>query len=281
MPQISIRTSEEFYNTETYSGNGKACKFIVSQLLAMDPDLSLAEVRTDTDSSYSVRLRVMGQPDVGLSIENSSTTLYIGAGYWNRQGNFVTTSYNTRSVGSYFGYYYSYGASDPSWYSHIKVSVLGVDGVLKYIVFSSSRTTEVAYMYYGMFTSTAYADPQYCVGCAENSLNATYPFLPQIPFGATLPTVIRDSVNDSYEIINFSSFGSTDGFIKAGYSYALMPQAYQGTSTNKGFLNIKWGGKYNPYLLYGPDGVVKTRPGDIVTINGVEMLSPGYVTVIE
>ncbi len=281
MPNITIRTSEVFHNTGTYNSNGTACKFIVNQLLALDPDLELAEVVTDNASTYSVRLRVMGSPDVGLYINNSSTTLYFGAGYWNNAGNFVQVSDYGGYINNYFGYYYSYGTSSPSWYPYIRVSVVGIDGVLKYVLFSTSYTTSVGRMYYGMFTSTAYTEPQYCVGSTNTSWSATYPALPPVSFGSTLPTVIREPIADSYELINFSSFPDTTGFLKAGYSYALIPQGYYGVSTNKGFLNIRWGGQYTIYNLFNGGGRVVTQPGESVTVGGVSMLSPGYVSLVE
>jgi len=281
MPQITIRTSEVFHNTGTRNANGTACKFLVEQLVALDPDLSIAEVVTDTASEYSVRLRVMGNPDVGLNISNTNTYLNVGAGYWNSAGTYSGMSGNYDSVDRFFGYYYQYGTSDPSWYPYLKVTIVGVDGVLKYILFSSSYTSTVPYMYYGMFTSTAYAEPQYCVGSTDTALSATYPNLPVVPFASTMPTGIREPIGDTAEFMSFTSFSDAVGFTRAGYSYALLPKMYYATSTNKGFLNIKWGGKYNIYHLTNSGGVVKTQLGETVIVGGVQMLSPGYVTVIE
>lgn len=283
MPQITIRTSEVFHNTGTSNSNGVACKFLVNQLLALDPELSIAEVITDNAASYAVRLKVNGDPSVGFYINNSGTTLSIYAGYWNDAGEFLTIANYGYVAGNFLGYYSSYSTASPSWYAYLKVTVVGVDGVLKYILFSSSYLSTVPYMCYGMFTSTAYPEPQYCIGCCNNNavISSTYPALPVLPFASTVPTAIRDPINDTYDTIQFTSFGETLGFIRAGYSYALLPKMYYATSTSKGFLNIKWGGKYNIYHLTNSSGVVKTQFGETVIVGGVQMLSPGYVTVIE
>ena len=278
MPTVTIRQSAVYHNTGTYNANGIACKFIVTQLLALDPDLSLAEVITNTDSTYSVRLRVMGS-DVGLCIINSDTNLYIGAGVWTSNGTFVTASNNTINVGDWFGHYYKYDTFDDSWYPYIKVSAVGIDGVLKYIVFSSSRNNAVPCMYYGMFTSTAYSEPEYCVGCASSALTATYPNLPVIPMASNMPNVIREPTTDTYTKVSYPTFSDTTVFIRAGYQYALLPRAYYGISSTKGFLNIKWGGLYSLYLLFGPNGIVQTLTGETVTINGSSIVSGGYVMI--
>lgn len=278
MRTISIKHSKVYHNRGTKDKNGIACKFIVSQLLGLDSNLSLAEVVTDTDETYSVRLRVMGS-DVGLRISNSSTSLYLSAGVWKSDGTFVEAPNNSVSASSWFGYYYGWNTPEESWYPDIRVSVVGIDGVLTYIVFSTSENTNVPCMYYGTFTSTAYTEPEYCAGVAEKNLSATYPALPVIPFSSALPNVIKDKTNDNYEKVSFSSFTAFDGFTRAGYQYAFLPRAYYGISTNKGFLNIKWGGLYSLYVLYGQNGVVSTLTGETVTINGSAILSGGQILI--
>lgn len=277
MPAISIRTSSEFHNTNTGSGNGIACKFVVNQLLSLDPELYLAEVLEDTDNQYFVYLRIQNS-NVGFCIYNSGRSLHIESTYWDGQDS--PHGINGYTLSDYFGYYYSYNPSTPDWFPYIKVSVVGVDGALKYIVFSSSRLQSVAYMYYGMFTSTAHAEPTYCVGCSTNPLVAIYPSLPVIPFGSTMPTAIGDPTGGTYENATFTSFEAKD-FVKEGYTHALLPAMYYAYTQMRAFLNIKWGGKYDIYRLYNTNGIVQTAAGETVTINGIEMLSPGYVTVIE
>lgn len=278
MRTISIKHSKVYHNRGTKDKNGIACKFIISQLLELDSNLSLAEVETDTDAEYRVKLRVMGS-DVGFSIGNSGTSLYINTGVWKSDGTFVTASNNTASSSIWFGYYYSWNTPEEWWYPDIRVSVVGIDGVLTYIVFSSSYTTDIPYMYYGMFTSAAYTEPEYCVGAATKNLSATYPALPVIPFSSVLPNVIKDKTADNYATVSFSSFTESNGFIKAGYQYAFLPRAYYGVSSNKGFLNIKWGGLYSLYVLYGQNGVVNTLTGETVTINGSAIVSGGEILI--
>lgn len=278
MRTISIKHSKVYHNRGTKDKNGIACKFIISQLLELDSNLSLAEVETDTDAGYRVKLRVMGS-DVGLAIGNSATSLYINAGVWKSDGTFVLAPRNVLSSSYWFGYYYSWNTPEEGWYPDIRVSVVGIDGVLTYIIFSSSYTTDVPYMYYGMFTSTAYTEPEYCVGAPEKGLSATYPALPVIPFSSALPNVIKDKTTDNYATVSFSSFTESNGFIKAGYQHAFLPRAYYGVSSNKGFLNIKWGGLYSLYVLYGQDGVVKTLTGETVTINGSVIVSGGEILI--
>lgn len=278
MRTISIKQSKVYHNRGTKDKNGIACKFIISQLLELDSNLSLAEVETDTDAEYRVKLRVMGS-DVGLFIGNSGTSLAISAGVWKSDGTFVLAPSNVASSSYWFGYYYAWNTPEESWYPDIKVSVVGIDGVLTYIVFSSSYATDVPYMYYGMFTSAAYTEPEYCVGAADKNLSATYPTLPVIPFSSALPTVIKDKTTDNYAKVSFSSFTEYNGFVKAGYQYAFLPRAYYGVSSNKGFLNIKWGGLYSLYVLYGQNGVVNTPTGENVTINGSVIVSGGEILI--
>ena len=278
MRTISIKHSKVYHNRGTKDENGIACKFIVSQLLELDSNLSLAEVETDTDAAYRVKLRVMGS-DVGLRISNSSTSLYLAAGVWKSDGTFVEAPNNYVSASYWFGYYYGYGTPEESWYPDIRVSVVGIDGVLTYIVFSTSRNTNVPCMYYGMFMSTAYTEPEYCVGTAEKNLSATYPALPVIPFSSALPNVIKDKTTDNYATVSFSSFTEFNGIVKAGYQYAFLPRAYYGVSSNKGFLNIKWGGLYSLYVLYGQNGPVNTLTGETVTINGSVIVSGGQILI--
>ena len=195
MRTISIKHSKVYHNRGTNDKNGIACKFIVSQLLDLDSNLSVAEVVTDTDREYGVKLRVMGS-DVGFYIRNISVSLYLSAGVFKNDGTFTEAPNNYSSSRYWFGYFYGSSTPDESWYPDIRVSVVGIDGVLAYIVFSSSYNTAVPYMYYGMFTSTAYTEPEYCVGVDNENLNATYPALPVIPFSSAWPNVIKDKTND-------------------------------------------------------------------------------------
>lgn len=278
MRTISIKHSKVYHNRGTENKNGIACKFIVSQLLGLDSNLSLAEVVTDTDATYGAKLRVMGS-DVGFYIRNISTHLYLSAGVFKSDGTFTEAPNNSASGPAWFGYFYGSSAPEESWYPDIRVSVVGIDGVLTYIVFSSSYNTAVPYMYYGMFTSAAYTEPEYCVGVANKTLNATYPALPVIPFSSAWPNVIKDKTNDGNTSVSFSSFTTVDGFVKAGYQYAFLPRAYYGVSSNKGFLNIKWGGLYSLYVLYGQNGVVNTLTGETVTIDGSAIVSGGQILI--
>lgn len=282
MPNITIKTSEVYHNTGSYNSNGKAVKFLVEQLLSLDPNLSIAEVLTDTDEIYSVRLKIMGS-NLGVHIFNDYTYLRLRMGAWDSSGTFIySTGLEGVSYSDFLGYYYSYSDPAEDWYPYLNVSVVGVDGALKYVVFQSSRKTTAPYFCYGMFTADTLPTPIY-VGwhpIESRGLSYTWPSRPQIPVGTTLPAYFYNPATDAMEAVSFFSLTDKTPATRAGYKYSLMPKAYHAYSTNMGAVNVKWGGLYDLYLLYDDNGAVSTLCGESVTINGQKLLSAGDVCVI-
>lgn len=264
MPAISIRTSAEAYIAD--ANYGSACKTLVQQTLSIAPDLSIGRVIKDSLTEYDVLLRIMDNPDVGFRIMNSNAILYLYCGYFDAQGDFFST--NTSAIVAFF-----------ERNSYVKAISIGVDGCLMYIIFKSSRTSSSYGITYGIFTGTGEMSPICGVG-TTNFVDTQYPTFPGVPFGRSA-LYIPNRAKDSAETIYFSNENFISAVVRAGYGHALMPTAWRGETMTRGFINIKWGGKYNIYTLYNATGIVETLPGETVSINGVEMLSPGYVTVIE
>lgn len=264
MPQATIRTSPEIYIPAGTTNLNPYYKEFVNQVLSIAPDLTVAKVDADNSSNYTVTLSFMGNPDVAIQFQCSGPNLYIYAGFWNNKGSFMSMDMEVSSI-FYVGKVF-------------KVFSVGVDGTLVYVMPYSSSVSSSIGVVFGMFTSTGLESPQFCA--TVFTTNYTYPEPPVAPFCATIPTHTIAPTRDQTETISYNSIDSA-GFVKIGYTHALLPALYYGTSASRTFLNIKWGGKYNIYRLYNASGMVWTRPGEIVTINGVEMLSPGYVAVIE
>lgn len=264
MPAISIRTSAEAYIAD--NNRGIACKTFVQQILSIAPDLSIGQVIKDSLTEYDAILRIMDNPDVAFRISNSGSVLYMHYGYFNAQGDFIGAG-NASAVGFF------------EKNSYFKAISIGVDGSLMYIMGKSSYISETTCVSYCMFTSTGQLSPIYGVGSV--GLGATqYPLVPGVQFGRTT-FYTSNPAKDNYEYISFVYESAIGQAVKAGYSHAFLPTAWRGDTTTRGFINVKWGGKYNIYTLYDASGPVKTLPGETVSINGVEMLSPGDVTVIE
>lgn len=264
MPPITIRTSPEIYIPAGTANLNPYYKEFVNQLLSIAPDLAVKTVHTDNSSNYNVTLSFMGNPDIGVQLQCGGQNLIVSPGYWNKDGKFNAFDSDTTAM-------FSVGRA-------FKVASYGVDGTLVYVMPYSGLSSTSNGFVLGMFTSTGLESPQFCAGSVNTSY--IYPEMPDPSFCVSSPFYTIAPTKDGSETITYDSFSSRN-FLKIGYTHALLPAFYYGQTGKNAFLNIKWGGKYNIYRLYDADGIVNTRPGDIVTINGVEMLSPGYVAVIE
>ncbi len=280
MVDIVHKESEVYHNTDTYQGNGTACKFLVEQLLGFCPELTVHKVSTDTSLTYDVVLRVL-ESNLAFKISNSSTYLYCSAGIIKSDGTYAANSDNNTTCENFFGYYYTYSSPTESWYPYLKVHTVGVDGVLKYILFQTSYYNNIALIHFGKFTSTAYSEPTVCVRARKDKLGATYPAIPSIPFGYELPNLIEGKEVDTTETVSYTSAISNAGLSKAGYSHGKFPMSYYAYSTTKAFFNIKWGGRYDLYILCSSTGYVTTDFGEVLTIDGQQYTSPGYVGILE
>lgn len=266
MPQITIRTSPEIYIPAGTSNRNPYYKEFINQVLSVAPDLTVANVESDTNSNYSVLLRFMGNTEVGFRLNCSGDILNIYSGYWNKEG--IFTHINVQSMSMFVAG------------RRFKVSSYGVDGALVYVMPYSEQDSTSDGFIFGMLTSTGYASPHFFVGLQGRDYK--YPQPPKVPYGYNvyLSIYMRGPNEDNAESMYLTSF--TDlSFVRTGYTHALQPSLYYITTNTKALFNIKWGGKYTIYHLYDANGVVQTAAGEIVTINGVEMLSPGYVAVIE
>ena len=272
MPAIQVRESEPFRITAA-SQQSEACKYLVEQMVSLNPDLIIDTVVTDTTSQYEAIVRVVGSR-VGFRIYNSGDYLYVGFGAWKASGSFVAYKiYSNR-------YFFSYSSSG----TYVKVFSTGVDGVLKYVAFASSyASSEGIYLSYSMFTSATSLEPVHT--CNAYTIDKNWPVGPSFHVVSKIPGYFYDSDLDDIQSVSFTeapnNINEKKQWVNAGYLYALVQKATSGYSDTKGFLDIKWGGAYDLYYLVDSTGSeVYTQFGETVSINGVSTLSGGTVALI-
>lgn len=275
MPQISILESPEYHNTGTYNKNGAAMRYLVEQILLLAPEFELAEVTTNTDAKYDAKLRLAGSR-VGLWVVNAGVGITLRIVYWNDAG--VASQIGAAESHSYFlGNYSSTGTPSDSWYPRLKVAAVGVSNALKYIYFCSSYNSDSCLMVpIGAFTALGSDALVRCIGTISQP-SITYPSLPTVPVGTTLPIYTDDKNADGFIQLSFTSMTDRAGFANAGYTHALLPAAYY--VPENGYMSIKWGGLYDLYVLYNANGVVGTAVGEKVLVDGVEVLCAGRVAI--
>lgn len=275
MAAIQTKQSEAYFLTSS-NNTGTACKFLVEQMVSMNPDLSIATVSTNTAATYKALVRVTGS-NVGFQIYNSSDCFYILPGAWKANGSFATDTgvMPTEYSGSFFS------VAKPGTY--VTVSSAGVDGVLKEVVFTTSSGSQPLGLQYGMFTSDTSTDAVYVCGAYTSSnISSNWRIPSPLWLCASLPYGAYIKGLDAIVRIRYPNEIHSTPWQRAGFPYVLKPVGSDAYSDTEGFLNLKWGGAYNLYSLLDSAGSqVKTSFGETVSINGVSMQSAGYVSVIE
>lgn len=275
MPAIQIRESEPYFFTST-GDQRLAWKYIIGQLLSLDSMLSIERVVSDNSSSYEVLLKVGGS-NAGFLIRCYNSGLSISRCLFRASGSY--TNYDNKSISNFFV------LRDSG--TRVKVSTAGIDGVLKYSVFTSDASDGgCLWLATGMFTSDSVPDPVYVC----ESYSGTYGYNSNWPTPAAAPVVLNlphyryDDASDSLQWVSFDN-GTTafdSAWKRSGYQYVFRQIAPRGYTDTQGYLNIKWGGAYDVYYLENNAGdYVATNFGETVTINGASALSGGVVALIE
>ena len=271
MAAIQIQESEPFLITSDSTTQQAAWKYVVSQLLALNPMLNLNRVDKDTSSEYTVYVEV-ADSHAGFRISCYGSSLAIARCWFDANGSFWFE--DSQSVSSFFTGGTGY---------HVKVSTVGVEGALKYVVFTSeAHNGKDLYLSYGMFTHDGKSDPVYVVYSGTALQSSTWPTPSPVPVVHQLPSYKYDSEADKLIWVGFVYFQSNHQvWARAGYPYALIQCANHGYTEKEGFVNVKWGGLYDLYYLVRSGGeAVITNFGETVSINGVSTLSGGTVALI-
>lgn len=238
---------------------GTVLKEIAERFAEKCPEgiITNTEVITNTASNYSVRYQLWNKP-IYLQIYNSSSAVYIGV-YELIDGSYKTivsdsqsnmlsiTSTNTINI-------FTVGIED---------FALGVtiQSGLSYSVYACAlwgndmlSNTDA---FFGIASSSTNVSIGGYVGCL-NLAGSVYKFVETANRGV----VIYPTGLDSYSVYLGYNLGYT-------YSYYRIGQYYVTTdSTSKWIGQIKWGGKYDLYVLYKDRNVMTGSPGDKYTIDG-------------
>lgn len=264
-----MSTTSYFRKSEIHSNGtekyGTTLKYLVQTLVSLDPMLTIYSVAVDTDKMYDAYIRVFDSNE-GFRIRNDSSykdNISMYTGYWNQDGtwvaqeSWVSRGYPLQSAGQCCCF---------SW---------GIGGCLRYFGISSSYGSSFIGGFYGRFSysgsdNTVY--PRMVISLSNQSF-------PSAPIIVTYSTIyVYNPSADSGEAIGFSSFtASSSAYTKSGYDSALMPLFYQGYTTNRGFLNIKWDNAHKLYALYEGTTEVLASPGRTVTVDGTSIMSVGKV----
>lgn len=251
------------YNTGDVTNCGTDMKAIVQLLLQLDNHLSIKTVSTDTEDDYDVFLSIDGT-NQGFRVHNgtsstSSDEIYIDAGFYDSAGEYHVMQTN--------------GTNDSSLNINRQICciVWGIGGCLRHFGFGYSSGPGFISGWYGKFTCSGRTDALYMTGI-DVSVNIPFQTAPVI--GYAFPRVVDGDASYS---MGLNSFSPANPYLLSGYNAAFLPLWYQGSSTNHGYLNIKWDGAHSLYQLYAGRNLVSITPGQNISVNGQSIMSVGNV----
>ena len=235
-------------------------KTLVSDLLALDPMLSLHSVVIDTTSVYSCYLKI-SDSNLLIKIENNSSIVQIYRSYIKSSGEIVDSNYS-----NVFFFNEEDKCCAISW---------GLGDCIRYFSLVSSSGACISLVYSFMNTET-YSKKIICY-CQGSTTGNSFP----VPKVNQTPDYFYNYEFDSVQSMAIFSFAPNNATKNSGYNYILFPFSYMGYSVSYGFLNITFGEGHKLYRLYNGNDVVVTNPGVMVTIDGKQIMSVGQIYYAE
>lgn len=257
-----------FYNqgsTITVNKKGTALKALVAELVSLDPMLSIDSVKTDTENSYQVYLKIAG----------SQTFLHIYSATFSSGGaGAVCESGGWDSTGTWISGSFEYWTGITVTGHQTCVVSWGIGNCLRYCAFVTDYGgSRGGGFVYGMFNTQTYSDTVVCTSSFSFASSA----FPSIPAITAFPSYFYNPDMAKMESISYGYISPNNAMTLSGYDYTLCPFGYSGYTETKGFLNLRWGGEHKLYELYNGTAKITAQPGKTVMINGKSIMSVGRV----
>lgn len=243
-------------------GNGAiSLKTLISDLLSLDTMLSLDSVITDTASEYRCRLKI-SDSRMGFIFYNRDSTYYIIKCYLNSSNEWVNLG--SSSIDFQTG---------PNC-----VVVWGIGDCIRHFSIETNYDTgRFIFGTYSFLNSETYKEKIVLIDGGTGNLFT----FPNAPIIKTFPSVFYNYEINSNEVLTTYSFVPDNSSVRSGFVYTLQPYTYKGYSSSKGFLNITFGEGHKLYKLYNGTNEVIVNPGEMVTIDGKQVMSVGEIFYAE
>lgn len=261
---MSVETYYKQGEIRKIGAYGSTLKLLVSDLLSLDTMLLLDSVVTDTEDTYSCYLKI-SDSRLLIDIHNAGPIMSFGYCYLDNSDKIVKFDYMNKS-------YFTSGGQ-------CCAVVWGIGDCLRYFSFTSTFSSGGVScgFVYSFFTSETYNKKVYLYSTIDSS-DISFP-VPGI--SDRLPSYFYNSELNSQETLSYLRFDPGSAVMRSGYNYTLLPFGYQAFSPTKGFLNITFGDGHKLYQLYNGSTKVTVQVGEMVTINGKQVMSVGPVIYAE
>ena len=247
------------------SGVGAATlKLLISDLLSLDPMLLLDSVEKDNVGEYSCYLKIVDSR-LGYKIRFSGGTVYIYTCYLNSSNKWT-------NIASYSSYFLNGNSKNCA-------TAWGIGDCFRY--FSINSNLSEGYSIggeYALLNSETYNE--------KIVLNTHFGFdkgvtFPVSPILTGFPGNFYNTKTNSIQQVTMYSFVPDNASVRSGFVYTLQPFIYKGYSPTEGFLNITFGEGHKLYKLYNGTNGVTANPGEMVTIDGKQVMSVGQILYAE
>lgn len=242
---------------------GETFKLLVSDLLSLDTMLSLDSVITDTVTQYSCYLKISNSR-IGFKVSNNYNNVDIIMSYLDSSNNWNVVEDNRVDL----------------LHEQVCVVVWGIGDCIRYFSIDSNyKTGKAIGGSYSFLNSETYKEKI----VVENffGFESSGVVFPNPPTFDALPYKFYNSEEELYQALSLFSFIPNNASTKSGFVYTLQPVIYQAASPTKGFLNITFGEGHKLYRLYNGTEAVTANPGEMVTIDGKQVMSVGPVIYAE
>lgn len=262
---MSVETYYKQGEIRKIGAYGSTLKLLVSDLLSLDTMLLLDSVVTDTSTYYECYLKIVDSR-LGFYLKNDSRgSIYFQVHYLNSSNKWV---YISGSGDNFF-----------SSGSQSCVTVWGIGDCFRYFSFNSNLNEGKSIGgEYALLNSETYNEKIVLNTYFILSKGVTFP-VPPILTG--FPNNFYNTKINSIQQVELYSFVPDNASVLSGFVYTLQPFIYKGYSSTEGFLNITFGEGHKLYKLYNGTNMVTSNPGEMVTIDGKQIMSVGSVIYAE